>query len=303
MFNKIPHLVQYQGSKRNLAHQILQYMPLKFDRLIEPFSGMAAISIAVASQNRTNRFVINDLNAPLVKLLQEAIENPEQLINDYEQVWKEQFSYGENHVQHYYLVRERFNDGEETPANTLYLLARCVKGSVRYGKNGKFNQGPDKRRHGTSPQTLMNNVYALSQLLKGKSVFYALDYHSILDMAEPGDIVYMDPPYQGVSNVRDNRYLSGVLFDDFVKAVEKLDSRKINYLISYDGKCGDKTYGKDLPRCLHCKKIMLKAGLSSQAILLGQKSITLEALYVSNDLLHISNRQLELFSFGDAINE
>ena len=264
---------------------------------------MAAISIAVASQNRTNRFVINDLNAPLVKLLQEAIENPEQLINDYEQVWKEQFSYGENHVQHYYLVRERFNDGEETPANTLYLLARCVKGSVRYGKNGKFNQGPDKRRHGTSPQTLMNNVYALSQLLKGKSVFYALDYHSILDMAEPGDIVYMDPPYQGVSNVRDNRYLSGVLFDDFVKAVEKLDSRKINYLISYDGKCGDKTYGKDLPRCLHCKKIMLKAGLSSQAILLGQKSITLEALYVSNDLLHISNRQLELFSFGDAINE
>lgn len=303
MINKTPHLVQYQGSKRNLAPQILQYMPTKFERLLEPFSGMAAISIAVASQNRTSRFVINDLNAPLVNLLKEAVENPKQLINDYEQIWREQFSYGNDHAKHFYVIRDKFNNGEETPANTLYLLARCVKGSVRYGKNGKFNQSPDKRRHGTTPQTLASNVYGISQLLKGKSVFSALDYHAILDMAEPGDLVYMDPPYQGVSNVRDNRYFSGVPFDVFVKAVEKLDNKEINYIISYDGKCGDKAYGEDLPPCLHCKKIMLNAGLSSQAILLGQKSMTLESLYVSNNLLQTSTRQLELFNFGDAINE
>lgn len=47
-----PHIVQYQGSKRILAPQILQYMPQKFNRLVEPFAGMAAITIAVAQKQR-----------------------------------------------------------------------------------------------------------------------------------------------------------------------------------------------------------------------------------------------------------
>ena len=70
----------------------------------------------------------------MIDILREAIENPEHLIECYTRVWNEQFTYGENHVQHFYDVRERFNAGEKTPANMLYLLARCVKGSVRYGK-------------------------------------------------------------------------------------------------------------------------------------------------------------------------
>ena len=60
-----PHIVQYQGSKRKLAPQILNYLPRRFNRFIEPFAGMAAMSIAVASENRCNRFIINDINANL----------------------------------------------------------------------------------------------------------------------------------------------------------------------------------------------------------------------------------------------
>ncbi|NMA21114.1 MAG: DNA adenine methylase [Lentisphaerae bacterium] len=282
----MPHLVQYQGSKRILAPQILQYMPKKFNRLIEPFSGMAAISIAAAYENRTDCFYINDLNAPLVNMLQEAVEHPQRLIEEYTVVWNEQFAYSDDHIQHFYVVRERFNSGNESPANILYLLARCVKGAVRYGKNGNFNQSPDKRRHGTNPKTLAHNVYAISRLLKGKATFSALDYHEVLDMAKPGDLVYMDPPYQGVSNVRDNRYFAGVPFHEFAAAIENLDRRGIDYLISYDGECGGKEYGEELPQSLHCQKVMLNAGLSSQALLLGKKSTTFEALYISKALLH-----------------
>ena len=292
---QFPHIVQYQGSKRGLAMQILQYMPDTFSRLIEPFAGMAAISIAVAKQNRTSHFLINDLNAPLVNLLQEAIEYPERLVQDYDQIWNEQFSYEENHVQHFYAIRDKFNNGEQTPANMLYLLARCVKGSVRYGKNGNFNQSPDKRRHGTTPKTLISNVYAISRLLKGKTEFSALDYHDVLALAKPGDIVYMDPPYQGVSNVRDNRYYAGVPFDEFAQAVALLDQKGIDYLISYDGKCGDREYGKDLPSELGCRKMLLNAGVSTQALLLGKKTMTYEALYVSNRLLSEFTLQPELF--------
>ena len=39
MRGSIPHIVQYQGSKRLLAKQILNYIPHKFNRYIEPFCG------------------------------------------------------------------------------------------------------------------------------------------------------------------------------------------------------------------------------------------------------------------------
>lgn len=285
MKGKIPHIVQYQGSKRLLASQILQYMPNKFNRLLEPFSGMAAVSIAVACDNRTESYVINDINAPLIKMLQEAVEHPQDLLDSYSEVWLEQFAYGDNHVQHYYDVRKKFNNGEETPANMLYLLARCVKGAVRYGKNGNFNQSPDKRRHGTNPKTLAFNLYEVSRLLKGKVEFLCCDYHNILKMARPGDLVYMDPPYQGVTNTRDNRYFSGVSFEEFSESLNILNRNGIDYLISYDGECGGKEYGEELPECLNCKKILLNAGRSTQATLLGKKQITLEALYISESLI------------------
>ena len=301
MRGNTPHIVQYQGSKRILAPQILQYMPKKFERLIEPFSGTAAISVATAKEDRTNSYLINDLNEPLVIMLKEAIEQPRRLVNEYRKVWNEQFSYGENHVAHFYVVRERFNNGQETPANLLYLLARCVKGAVRYGRNGKFNQSPDKRRHGTKPDTLEQNIYSISALLKGKTSFYALDYHEILEMARPGDVVYMDPPYQGVTEVRDHRYFSGVPFDEFAEAIKVLNDKQVDYLISYDGVCGGKEYGEELPESLGCKKVMLNAGLSSQSLLLGRKSITYEALYVSESLIPTAYSVPEQLSFAEVI--
>lgn len=301
MSYKAPHIVQYQGSKRKLAPQILQYMPQKFNRLIEPFAGMAAISIATAMENRATSYIINDLNAPLVAMLKQAIESPDKLVDEYKKVWNEQFSYGDNHVEHFYVVRDRFNEGQETPANMLYLIARCVKGAVRYGSNGKFNQSPDKRRHGTNPDTLEQNVYAISRLLKGKARYFSLDYHDILDMAQPGDLVYMDPPYQGVTNVRDNRYYSGVPFEEFSEAIQVLNDRNVDYLISYDGECGGKAYGKNLPESLGCKKIMLNAGLSSQALLLGKKSTTFEALYISESLIPLFHSVPEQMTFLGAM--
>lgn len=301
MTGRMPHLVQYQGSKRLLAPQILRCMPHRFERLVEPFSGTAAISVAVAREGRANKFHINDLNAPLIGLLQNAVENPQDLVNAYAALWNEQFSYEDGHVRHFYEVRDRFNRGEETPANMLYLLARCVKGAVRYGKNGNFNQSPDKRRHGTSPQTLSINVEALSVLLKERTVFSAVDYREILGKVEPGDLVYMDPPYQGVSHARDNRYYSGVPFDEFVDAVRSLNRKGVAYLISYDGECGQKEYGRELPDSLRCHKILLNAGLSSQSVLLGKRSTTFEALYISEALMPVFLARAEPLTLFEAI--
>lgn len=282
-----PHIVQYQGSKRSLAPQILQYFPKTFSRLIEPFAGMAAITMAVAHRGMSKNFVINDLNRPLVELIRAVVEQPDAFVMEYAKLWNEQFEYSDGFVQHYYKIRSEFNEGMTDPAHMMYLLARCVKGSVRYGNNGLFNQSPDKRRHGTRPQTLLNNARQISYLLKGKTTFRSEDYRMILDTAVPGDVVYMDPPYQGVCSSRDNRYFAGIDFSSFVDALENLNRRNIDYIISYDGCCGNKHYGEDLPTYLNLKKILLNAGLSSQSLLLGKKELTLEALYISKGLQDI----------------
>lgn len=109
----------------------------------------------------------------------------------------------------------------------------------------------------------------------------------------------MDPPYQGVCDTRDNRYLSGIDFNSFVDAIDSLNRRGIDFLISYDGTCGSKHYGKDLPEELGLHKVLLKAGLSSQSTLLGRKDVTYEALYTSKGLQCNKPKsvvQLELFA-------
>ena len=240
-----PHIVQYQGSKRNLAPQILSYLPRRFNRLIEPFAGMAAITIAVSKQGRANRYLLNDLNEPLISVLRESIENPQKLIEEYTKVWSEQLVFETGSVEHYYKIRDDFNAGNKCAANMLYLLARCVKGAVRYSNTGMFNQSPDKRRMGTSPNNLARNVYIISNLLKGKTDFASTDYREITKEARPGDVVYMDPPYQGVCSSRDSRYFSGIKFNEFVECIDDLNRRNIDFVISYDGTCGEKQYGED----------------------------------------------------------
>ena len=281
---KIPHLVQYQGSKRILATQILAYMPAKFGRLIEPFSGMAAISIAAARNNRAASYHLNDVNAPLIGMLREVIEFPEKIAMDYEKLWQAQFNCPDNHAGHFFAVREKFNSGDTEPAIMLYLLARCVKGSVRYGKQGNFNQSPDKRRHGTRPANMAENIRAIASLMRGKTFLSACDYKEILKDASKGDIVYMDPPYQGVCAKRDGRYYSAIEFGEFCAALDCLNKRNIDFLVSYDGACGEKSYGQDLPPNLECVKYLLNAGKSTQQTLLGKNKITYEALYVSKNL-------------------
>lgn len=277
---KIPHLVQYQGSKRNLAHKIIEFFPKKFNRLVEPFAGSAAISIACAFYKHTERFLINDSNPALLNLLQLVINQPDYVANKYARLWQQQHA---NPLEYYKKSRDKFNISHD-PVVFLYLLARCVKGSIRYNSNGEFNQSPDKRRLGTTPEKMEKNIFSISTLLKNKCEFMSCDYREVLKFAEKNDLVYMDPPYQGVCGNKDSRYYSGIDFHSFISTLEDLNNRGVDYVISYDGKCGGKEYGKELPNYLGLKRMLIEAGRSSQATLLGRDQKTIESLYISDKL-------------------
>ncbi|HUX29592.1 MAG TPA: DNA adenine methylase [Thiobacillus sp.] len=276
----VPHAIPYQGSKRNLASEILHFMPEHTARLIEPFAGSAAISLAAAARGMVDVFLINDLNKPLVELLKLVVEKPLELSAFYERLWNEQHK---DSLEHYYSVREDFNRTHD-PRLFLYLLARCVKGSVRYNSDGLFNQSPDKRRYGTRPETMRGNVLGVSTLLKNKTTFSSLDYRELLSEATPDDVVYMDPPYQGVCGNRDARYFSGITHDAFVDALQELDARGVPFLVSYDGRRGDRTFGEPMPEFLGLTCIELMAGRSTQSTLLGRDEVTVESLYLSRAL-------------------
>jgi DNA adenine methylase len=276
----LPHFIQYQGSKRNLAKYILQFFPKNIKRLVEPFAGTAAISVATSASQITHSFWLNDLNKSLIELLELSIERPNEIADFYLELWNEQHT---NSVAHYFEVRSKFNETND-PKLFLYLLARCVKGSVRYNSEGLFNQSPDKRRKGTRPETMRKNIAGVSSLLKGKCKFTSLDYREVLEQVQEGDFIYMDPPYQGVCGNRDSRYLSGINFDDFVLALEWLNRKGSAFAISYDGKLGDKAFGKVLPKSLNLERIEIEVGRSSQSTLLGKEETTIESLYLSPSL-------------------
>ncbi|MBR3142023.1 MAG: DNA adenine methylase [Clostridiales bacterium] len=297
---KAPHLVQYQGSKRLLAPEIIRYFPDDIQTLYEPFSGTCAVTILAAQEHLCDSFVVNDINAPLIGLMQECIENPNQLAEAYSKIWNGQYKPGENNIDYFYKIRDQFNSGQQDPARMLFVLARVVKGAVRYNADGVMNQSCDKRRYGTKPEIVAKNANAISKLLKGKTQFFSLDYKEIFKMATPEDLIYMDPPYQGTSNredPRDNRYIAGVQFEEFVEALRTLNERNIRYIVSYDGQTGDKVIGKSLPDDLNLKHLLVNAGVSAQATLMGKKAITYESLYLSPGLVRRpdSYHQLSLF--------
>jgi DNA adenine methylase len=288
----LPHPVQYQGSKRNLAAHILRFLPDRVERLVEPFAGTAAISIAAAAQQSARFFLLNDLNKPLIELFKLIIENPNDIADAYTDIWSEQHY---DSIGHYFEVRTKFNQTKD-PQLFLYLLARCVKGAVRYNSEGLFNQSPDKRRKGTQPANMRKNIEGVSRLLKGKCEFTCLDYRQVLtQQVREHDFVYMDPPYQGVCGNKDSRYFSGIDFEDFVLALEHLNERGIAFAISYDGRLGNKTFGKVLPENLGLKRIEIEVGRSSQSTLVGREETTIESLYLSPDL--ISRQCADLISY------
>ena len=277
----VPQPFPYQGSKRQLAKQIVTCVPAGTKRLIEPFAGSAAVTLATAYLRRASRFHLNDAHEPLIKLWKKIIHEPEELAQEYKSLWLAQ----EGQERTYYdWVRDQFNQAAE-PHYFLYLLARCVKAAIRYNGNGKFNNSPDNRRLGTRPSTMAQNIQNTSALLRGRVRLTCKDFREVLAEATPGDVVYMDPPYQGVCDTRDHRYAPKVKFDSFVESLADLNTRGISFIVSYDGRTGDKVHGRPLPPALDLAHLEVDAGRSTQATLLGREDKTVESLYLSPSLL------------------
>ncbi|MFE0705132.1 DNA adenine methylase [Streptomyces sp. NPDC058872] len=275
-----PHPFPYQGSKRALAHAVLRFLPSDTATLVEPFAGSAAISIASRYARMASQVVMNDVNEPLMAMWQRIIDDPAGLADEYEAMWNQSL---EDPKAFFLTKRAEFNETFD-PAILLYLLNRIVKGAVRYGKNGAFNQSADNRRLGAKPATVRDRLARTSKVMQGTTVRSG-SYESLLTQANQADVVYMDPPYQGVTNVADHRYMAGLVRGDFERVLREANANGVSYMVSYDVIRPDNKYGEALSADLELTHLHLLAGRSAQSTLSGGTDVTVESLYLSPALV------------------
>ncbi len=276
----LPHPIPYQGSKRKLAPVIGRYLPAKIGTFYDPFAGSAAMSIYAAHHRRADRFVIADSLEPMIALLRAIVDEPEVISARYRDLWAGQAN---GDAGYFNRIRARYNEAGDH-VDLLYLICRCVKNSIRFNRHGQFTQSVDKRRLGMRPEKMQDAVRGVSEILRGRVKFLVGDWLESTADAGTADFIYMDPPYLGTSTGRDRRYHRQMTRDELVSGLVSLRRRQIPFALSYDGSTGGRLYGPPLPDSLGLSRLLLHAGVSSQATLNGKREETLESLYLTPDL-------------------
>jgi len=238
---------------------------------------------------------VGDALEPLIRLWKTIITDPTEVAEQYDELWHRE---RRKPIDAYYEIRSEFN-AEKDPAKLLYLLARCVKNAVRFNPAGDFNQSPDKRRTGTRLQLMRAELAAAHRTLAGRCQAVHSDFLPLFQCAQEGDFFYLDPPYQGTSEGRDQRYIASVSRDRIIEALTILNEKSIPFILSYDGFCGERNYGSPLPSTV-AHRILLNVGRSSQATLNGRDEVTIESLYVSHFIsTDRSGKMLSLVDFAE----
>lgn len=137
----------------------------------------------------------------------------------------------------------------EKAAFFIYLNRFCFNGLYRTNKQGAFNV-PYAGSCGLRVPTGAD-LRAVAQLLK-TCVIREDDFLPVLEDADAGDFVYLDPPY-AVGNRRIFRQYSPSSFgledlERLAQALESLDRRGVRFLLSY-ARCPEATrYFRQWPR-------------------------------------------------------
>jgi len=205
-------ILKWAGGKRQILDDILDKFPTQeINGYHEPFFGGGAVFFRAMHDKAVT---INDINSRLINFYRVVRDEPERLIEEIDKLAKhggaesepnpewdydEVDEHGREIKNYYYQQRARFNkrvhgrewDRIKEAALLLYLNVTCYNGLYRENQSGEFNvpcgshKSKSMRRH---------RIREASPLLEGVDILNE-DFSYILDEAEPGELVYFDPPY------------------------------------------------------------------------------------------------------------
>jgi len=216
--------LRWAGSKRGQVPRLLRMLPPTYDRYIEPFAGSACLFFHLRPQFA----VLGDINADLVAFYDTLATRPRRLLRALQRLAPD--------GSDYYEVRSTSGRSGSAAASArfLYLNRFCFNGVYRTDRRGRFNV-PRGKHTGVLPAT--RDLLAASRLLRSTTRI-AGDFEVTLSAAEPGDFVYLDPPYARRRAVRPGEYGHRSLDGEtdlcrLACSLDELDRRGVRYLVSY----------------------------------------------------------------------
>ncbi len=264
----IPALIKWTGSKRSQAHTILQYVP-EHSRYLEPFVGGGALLYLAGRPGS----VAGDIYQPLIDLWQAVQDNPQSVVDDYQQQWS---SLQNDLPNYYYVTRDRFNESPNL-FDLNFLIRTCVNGIIRFNSKGEFNNSFHLSRKGMMPERFAKAVQVWHEAIQGVK-FVCQDYEKTLSDTKEGDFVYFDPPYAG----NNMRYTCNLDFERFFKQLETLNQRDVKWALSFDGYRGNADLSWQVPEDLYRRKLLIPSGNSPIGkVLNGPIEQVHEALYLN----------------------
>jgi DNA adenine methylase len=190
--------LKWAGGKARLVPEISGRLPATFGRYHEPFAGAAAVFFGLAKERCLAGARLNDANAALAECFAVVRDDVEALIRELEMLAaRYSESDGEGRAQFYYELRAREPGQQVSRAARLIFLNRtCYNGLYRVNRSGGFNV--PHGRYARPSIVNAENLRKASRALRGVE-FTSVDFEDACGRAEPGDLVYLDPPYHPLS--------------------------------------------------------------------------------------------------------
>lgn len=197
-------ILKWAGGKTQMLGDLIPKVPTSYGRYIEPFFGGGAMFFALQPENA----VIADSNPELINMYRQVADHVDDVINCLKKY--------ENTSEMFYAVRSlewTSLPKAEAAARMIFLNKTCFNGLYRVNKQGQFNVPFGKYKN---PKICdEEGLRAASEVLK-KAEIMCGDYLMVLEhYAQPGDFIFLDPPYLPISEYSDfKRYTKEQFYEE-----------------------------------------------------------------------------------------
>lgn len=218
--------LRWAGSKRLLVPTLRTYWKEHHKRYLEPFVGSACLFFAL----RPPRAILGDVNSDLISTYLEVKYRLPSVLDALAVL-------PPSDREEYYRLRA-FRP-EDLPragraARFIYLNRFGFNGIYRTNLSGQFNVPYSGIRCGSLPRA--ETIEKCSRRLKAAR-FINADFEKVLHYAEPGDLVYMDPPFAVRAHRVFREYDPSAFSNDDIKRLrawmERLHAARVSFVVSY----------------------------------------------------------------------
>ncbi len=227
-------VLKWAGGKRQLLELMRPLFPSDMEVYCEPFVGGGAVLFDL----QPDTAYVNDVNSDLIRVYMVIRDSVDDLVAELKTY--------QNTAEDFYRIRDLDRNKEaynalsdvQKAARVLYLNKTCYNGLYRVNSKGEFNAPYGKYKN---PNIVNESILrAVSAYFNSSHIhFFHTDYADVLKKLPdgPGTFVYLDPPYDPISETAG---FTGYSKGGFTKADQErlkeccddLDERGIKFMLS-----------------------------------------------------------------------